>query len=258
MIEAAGFEAYGVGGAALAATQLALPDAGLQSFGEYRDAVGRIMEGSRLPVMIDGENGFGDAKAVTRTVRSFERMGIGAIAFEDLVFPPVLGAAPTVISSADMRVKLLAALDARQGDNMLIIARTDAAYAVGLEEALARAKAFQQWGVDAVLTTGLPSLEAYQRLRDTVTLPIVAVVVPGTPWFAPSIEQMTQVGLQAALFPAAILTRVMQGIDSGLEAIRTAGGSPPSGFDMRSLGNPLRLPEWIAIDKKFQAPSDKP
>ena len=59
MIEAAGFKAYGVGGSALSAMQLALPDAGLQSYGEYRDAVGRILEATSLPVMIDGENGFG-------------------------------------------------------------------------------------------------------------------------------------------------------------------------------------------------------
>ena len=253
MIEAAGYEAYGIGGAALAATQLALPDAGLQSFGEYRDAVGRIQEGTQLPVMIDGENGFGDAKAVTRTVRSFERMGVGALALEDLVFPPVLGVAPAVIPLAEMQVKLQAALDARRTDRMLIVARTDAAYAAGLEEALRRVKHFEQLGVDAVLATGLPDLQAYQRLRDAVTLPIIAVIVPGTPWFAPSIQQLTQVGLQAALYPAAILTRVMQAIGSGLEAIRTADGSPPPGFDMRSLGAPLNIPEWLAIDQKFQA-----
>src|SRR5699024_7168911 len=63
MIEAAGFQAMGIGGAALAATQLAMPDIGLQSFGEYRDALARTLQGSSLPAMVDGENGFGDAKA---------------------------------------------------------------------------------------------------------------------------------------------------------------------------------------------------
>jgi 2,3-dimethylmalate lyase len=127
MIEDAGFTAYGIGDSALSATQLAMPDAGLQSFGEYRDGVARIMEGSSLPLMVDGENGFGDAKAVTRTVRSFEKLGVAAIAFEDLVFPPPLNRPPAVIAQAEMEAKLNAALGAR--NKMLIIGRTDAAYA---------------------------------------------------------------------------------------------------------------------------------
>jgi 2-methylisocitrate lyase-like PEP mutase family enzyme len=251
MIEAAGFAAYGVGGAALSATQLALPDAGLQSFGEYRDAVSRIMEGSRLPVMIDGENGFGDVKAVTRTVRSFERMGVSGIAFEDLVFPPALGARPTVIPRAEMRGKLQAALAARVDERLFIIARTDAAYAADTDEALARAREFERLGVDAVLATGLAELDAYRRLRDVVSVPIIAVLVPGTPWFAPTLQQLTEVGIEAALYPAAILTRIMQAIGSGLDAIRNADGAPAAGFDMRNLAAPLRTDEWAAIDHRF-------
>jgi 2-methylisocitrate lyase-like PEP mutase family enzyme len=253
MIETAGFDAFGVGGAALAATQLALPDAGLQSFGEYRDAVSRILEGSRLPVMIDGENGFGDVKAVTRTVRSFERLGVGGIAFEDLVFPPELGVPPTVISRAEMSRKLEAALAARSNEHLLIIARTDAAYAMDLGEALARAKEFEAVGADAVLATGIADLEGYRRLREAVRVPVIAVVVPGTPWFAPSVTQMKDIGIEAALYPAAILTRVMQAVESGIEAVRTQDGAPPPAFDMRSLGAPLRIAEWTAIDQRFRS-----
>lgn len=251
MIEAAGFSAYGVGGAALSATQLALPDIGLQSFGEYRDAVGRIMEGSSLPVMIDGENGFGDAKAVTRTVRSFERMGVAGIAFEDLSFPPVLGRPPSVIGRNEMNVKLEAALAARRGERLFIIARTDAAYILGLDEAIARAVEFQARGADAVLLTGLADLDAYKRLRDAVTLPIFAVVVPGTPWFAPTTENLIEVGIEAALYPAAILSRVMLAIDGGLAAIRSANGAAPDNFDMRTIGGVLGTADWTALDKRF-------
>ena len=251
MIEAAGFAAYGVGGAALSATQLALPDIGVQSFGEYRDAVGRIMEGTDLPVMIDGENGFGDVKAVTRTVRSFERMGAAAIAFEDLVFPPRLAAPPAIIPAAEIDAKLAAALAARRDDKMMIVGRTDAAYVAGVDEALKRAKAFQALGVDAVLVPGLADLDGYRRLRDAVTAPIFAVVVPGTPWFALTLAHLKEVGIEAALYPAAVLTRVMGAIGEGLEAVRSANGAPPEGFDMRSMGGPLRAADWAAIDQRF-------
>jgi 2-methylisocitrate lyase-like PEP mutase family enzyme len=251
MIENAGFAAYGIGGAALAATQMALPDAGLQSFGEYREAVGRIMEGSTLPVMVDGENGFGDVKAITRTVRSFERLGVGALSFEDLTFPPIMGARPTVMSRQEIRTKLEAALAARVDRELMIVGRTDAAHVIGTDEALQRIREFEQLGVDAVLATGLPDLAAYQALRDTTKLPVIAVVIPGSPWYAPSLAELQQVRVQAALYPAAILTRIMQAVESGLQAIRVAGGAPPAGFDMRSMGAPLRAEEWIAIDQRF-------
>jgi 2-methylisocitrate lyase-like PEP mutase family enzyme len=251
MIENAGFPAYGIGGAALAATQMALPDAGLQSFGEYRDAVARIMQGSTLPVMVDGENGFGDAKAITRTVRLFERMGVGALSFEDLTFPPIMGARPTVMSRREIRTKLEAALAAREGKELMIVGRTDAAYVLGLDEALQRVREFEQSGVDAVLATGVQDLAGYQALRSTTKLPIIAVIIPGSPWFAPTRADLQRIGIEAALYPAAILTRIMQAVNSGLKAIREADGAPPPGFDMRTMGAPLRAEDWIAIDQRF-------
>jgi len=248
MIEAAGFPAYGVGGSALSATQLALPDLGLQSFGEYRDAVGRIMEASRLPVMVDGENGFGDVKAVTRTIRTFEAMGVGALALEDLVFPPVLGLPPAVIPAEEIDAKLKAALAARRGDEMMIIGRTDAAHAANLDEALRRCRRFEALGVDAVLATGLPDLDAYKRLRDTVKTPIMAVVVVGAPWYAPTIAELTSVGVQGVLLPAAILIRVAAAIQAGIEAIRAGDDTPPTGFGFRELAGVLRVGDWARID----------
>jgi 2-methylisocitrate lyase-like PEP mutase family enzyme len=253
MIEDAGFAAYGIGGAAVAATQLALPDIGAHSFGEYRDTVARITEGSRLPVMVDGENGFGDAKAVTRTVRSFERLGVGGLALEDLVFPPRLARPPAVISPAEINTKLAAALAARQNDGFFIIGRTDAAYTVSLDEALQRARAFEQLGVDAVLVPGLPDLAAYQRLRDAVRVPIFAVVVPGSPWFAPSAAQLAQVGIEAALYPAVLLFGITHAMGAALASIRSDKGAPPAGFELSSLGRLLKAGDWAAIDQRFGA-----
>jgi 2-methylisocitrate lyase-like PEP mutase family enzyme len=246
MIEDAGFAAYGVGGSALAATQLAMPDAGLQSFGEYRDGVARIMEGSSLPLMVDGENGFGDSKAVTRTVRSFEKLGVAAIAFEDLVFPPPLNRPPAVIPQVEMEAKLKAALAARV--KMLIIGRTDAAYAVGLEEAIVRAQAFAAMGVDGLIVPGLPDLDAYKRLRAAVSVPIIAVIVPGSPWYAPNQKELAEAGIEAALYPAAILWRIIAATSQGLDAIKTGNGEGPEDFDPRSIAALLKLPEWAAID----------
>jgi len=248
LIEMAGFSAYGVGGAALAATQLALPDVGLQSFGEYRDAVARIMEGSSLPLMVDGENGFGDVKAVSRTVRSFEALGVSAIAFEDLVLPVHMGRPPAVIAQADMEEKLKAALAARRRDSLQIIGRTDSAYAVSAQEAMSRAVVYARLGIDGLIVPGLADIDAYARLRDAVAVPIIAVVVPGSPWFAPTMDDLARIGIEAAVYPVATLPRIVLAMQDGLEAIRIRNGAPPAGFDLRSLGTCLRAAEWAAID----------
>jgi 2,3-dimethylmalate lyase len=248
LIEDAGFAAYGIGGSAVAATQLALPDVGLLSFAEYRDAVARIMSGSRLPVMVDGENGFGDAKAVTRTVRSFEAMGVAGLAFEDLTFPPRLGVPPSVIPVAEMAAKLRAALAARTGD-MMIIGRTDAAYAVGLDEAISRLKAFEALGCDALLATGLDSLEAMKRVRDSVKLPLIAVVVEGIPWFAPTPAELAEAGFEMALYPATLMMRAAGAMAAGLDAIRAENVTPsPDAISFPAFAQALRVAEWAAID----------
>jgi 2-methylisocitrate lyase-like PEP mutase family enzyme len=249
MIEAAGFEAYGIGGSALAACQLGLPDVGLQSFGEYRDAVGRILEGVRLPVVVDGENGFGDLKAVTRCVRAFEGLGVGAVAFEDLVMPAVLGRRPAVVERAEIEAKLKAALAARQGDDMMIVGRTDTAYTVGEDETLLRAAHFEQLGVDALITPGLAGLDSYKRLRDTVNIPIIAVVVPGAPWFAPTNAELNALGIEAAIYPATVLWRMVAAIDEGLRSLHVGLGGPPEGFNIGRMAEILGIEAWAKVDQ---------
>jgi 2,3-dimethylmalate lyase len=248
LIEDAGFAAYGIGGSAVAATQLALPDAGIQSFAEYRDAVARIMAGSTLPVMVDGENGFGDAKAVNRTVRSFEAMGVAGLALEDLTFPPRLGASPSVIPVREMETKLRAAISARTGD-MMIIGRTDAAYAVGLEEAIARLQAYEALGCDALLATGLDSLDAMKRVRGAVKLPLIAVVVEGIPWFAPTPAQLAEAGFEMALYPATLMMRAAGAMVAGLKAIRNGSVTPsPDALSFPAFAEALRVAKWAEID----------
>ncbi|MDB5718105.1 MAG: Carboxyvinyl-carboxyphosphonate phosphorylmutase, partial [Sphingomonas bacterium] len=111
-------------------------------------------------------------------------------------------------------------------------------------------------GVDAVLVPGVPDLDGYRRLRDAVTVPIFVVVVPGSPWFAPTIADLKSIGIEAALYPAALLTRVIAAVTAGLGAIRATNGAPPQGFDMASVGRLLRSADWAAIDQRFGGRSE--
>lgn len=249
IIEVAGFEMLGIGGAGLAASQLGMPDIGVQSFGEYRDAVRRIREATTLPMMVDGENGFGDAKAITRTVRTFEEIGVTALAIEDLDFPPRLNRPPSVITRESMIAKLRAAVASRREDGLSIIARTDAAYCVGSDEAIARAAAYQAAGADAILAVGMPDLDSLARLRDAVDVAIIVLSVPGSPWYAPSPEDARQIGADAIIYPAAVLLYTAAGIADGLAAIREDNGAPPAGFDFARLSAVLNAADWATIDR---------
>ena len=252
MIETAGFEAMGIGGAALAATQMAMPDVGLQSFGEYRDALARTLQGSSLPAMVDGENGFGDVKAITRTVQSFETLGVAGISFEDLIFPPSLTSPPAVVETAEMVAKLEAALAARSNPETFIVGRTDAAGILGLDEALNRARRYEEIGVDAVLLTGVQDHESLKKVRDQISVPIIALVVENGPWVTATPEELTAMGYEFALYPSTLMMGALTGYRDALTAIRNGSTTLPEGsVSHQEMGEIVRRNDWVELETKF-------
>ena len=139
LIERAGFKAYSIGGFPLVGARYGLPDIGLVGLGEMAAGTRDIVEASGLPVLVDGDHGYGDAKNVARTIRTYEAMGVAAIFIEDQVAPKRCGhmAGKDVVPTAVMEEKLRAAAAAREKDTFLL-ARTDARAVHGLDEALRR------------------------------------------------------------------------------------------------------------------------
>lgn len=249
MIEMSGFPAVGVGGASIGATQLAIPDIGLMNFGEYRDAVDRVLSATNLPALVDADNGFGDVTATARSIVALERLGASGVVLEDLTMPQQIGSPPKVEPRQVIADKVTAALAIRTDSNLAIIGRTDAAYAVSIEEGLERAILFEKLGVDAVLVPRLPDLEAYSRLRDAVRIPVIAVCAPGWPWFSPTIHNLVSIGIEGALFPGTVMAHVVTGIRHALDALLLGKGAPPHGFDGTELAEIVRSSEWAAIQE---------
>ena len=150
LVEAAGHPMLMVSGAAVANTFLGVPDIGLTSVTELALHVEAVREAVKLPIVVDGDTGFGNALNVRRTVRTLERAGANAIMLEDQTYPKRCGHfdGKDVIALDEMVAKIRAAVDARSDPDMIILARTDARAVEGFEAALARARAYQAAGAD--------------------------------------------------------------------------------------------------------------
>src|SRR4051812_17282338 len=148
LITRAGFKAYQVGGFALAGARYAYPDIDLVHFYEENEAIRQIVAASPLPVIVDGGNGFGDVKNVTRTVRGYEELGVAAIFIEDQKSPVSCGqmGKKDVVSIKEMCGKIQAALAARKSSDTFLLARTDGRSAEGVAEAIRRTEAYRDAG----------------------------------------------------------------------------------------------------------------
>src|SRR5260221_4773753 len=153
LIERAGFAAYSVGGYALVGARHALPDIGLVGFGEMSAGIRDIIAASSLPVLVDCDDGYGDAKNVARTVAGYEAMGVSAIFMEDQRAPKRCGhmAGKDVIEAEAMAVKLRAAVQGRRSPELFIVAPTDARAGHGLDDAVRRGENFLKTRGDGVV-----------------------------------------------------------------------------------------------------------
>jgi 2-methylisocitrate lyase-like PEP mutase family enzyme len=150
LIEAAGFPTMMVSGAAVANSYLGVPDIGLVSVTELAAHVAAIRDVVNIPILADGDTGFGNALNARRTVQLLERAGANAIMLEDQTYPKRCGHfdGKDVIPKQEMVSKIKAAVDARVDGDMMILARTDARAVEGFEAALERARAYQEAGAD--------------------------------------------------------------------------------------------------------------
>ena len=162
--KAAGFDALYLSGAAMTAS-MGLPDLGIITVDEVAFFIRQIARATGLPLLVDGDTGYGEALNVMHMVRTFEDAGAGAVHLEDQLLPKKCGHLndKKLATAADMAAKVAAAAKARR--HLRIIARTDAAASEGLEGAIARAKLYVEAGADAIFPEALTSVEMFKEVR---------------------------------------------------------------------------------------------
>ena len=226
LIEEAGFPAVHVTGGGASNTYLGVPDLGLLTLNELAGQVERISDAVSVPVIADCDTGFGGVANVKRTVALYERAGAAGLHIEDQVFPKRCGHfdGKSVVSLEDMLFRLQAALDARKDPDFLIIARTDARAAEGLDAAIIRAKAYRDLGVDAIFVEQPRDIDEMRRIGEELhgTILVANMVERSKTPLLPA-DQLLTLGFQIILYANAALYLGAHAIRDGLRVLREAG-----------------------------------
>jgi 2-methylisocitrate lyase-like PEP mutase family enzyme len=229
LIEQAGFACAYLGGASVAFTKLGRPDIGLATMSEMAETIANICARVSIPLVVDADNGFGNALNVQRTVRSYERAGAAAIQLEDQTLPKRCGHLPgkTLISQAEMLGKIHAAQDARHNDDTLIIARTDAIAVAGLDEALARGAAYAEAGADVVFVESPRDRDELARVGAELSpkVPLLANMVEGGKTPILPARELATLGFRLVIFPGAMVRVLSFAGQEYLQALRQDGST---------------------------------
>jgi methylisocitrate lyase len=202
MAEAVGFKAVYLSGGGVAANSLGMPDLGISTMDDVLIDARRITDACSLPLLVDIDTGWGGAFNIARTVRSFIKAGVAAVHIEDQVGQKRCGHRPgkECVPAAEMVDRVKAAVDARTDDTFVIMARTDAAAAEGLDAAIERAVAYVEAGADMIFPEAMKTLDDYRRFRQAVKVPILANLTEfgSTPLF--TTEELRTANVDIALY----------------------------------------------------------
>ncbi|MEZ5244171.1 MAG: isocitrate lyase/PEP mutase family protein [Acidimicrobiales bacterium] len=252
LVEAAGHEAAFCGGFSVAATRLGLPDVGLLSYGEMVDQLTTVTAATAVPVIADADTGYGNAINAQRSLLGFARAGAACVMIEDQEWPKQCGhtTGKRVIERTEAVARVRAAVEMRDehGLDVLVMARTDAAGAVGFDEALHRATAFAAVGADLTFLEAPQSIDQMSRYCAEVPGHKVANLVEDgrTPWLDPT--ELGEIGYSVALYPVSLLLHAGRAMENAAVLLR--GGR--SEGDRLAFDEMRRAVGWNDYDDRLE------
>jgi len=257
--EQAGFQALYLSGASIAYTRLGRSDVGLTTYTEVEQTLSRITDRVALPVIVDGDTGFGNALNVIRTVKGLEKAGAAMIQLEDQTFPKRCGhlAGKAVVPVAEMCGKLKAALDARRRSDTLVLARTDALAVEGLDAALDRAEAYLECGADVLFIEALRT-EAQMRMaceRFAERVPLLANMVEGGLTPVQSADHLAGIGFKIVIFPggaARAVGHALRAYYGSLMRHGTTANTADAMLDFNQINALIGTPELMREGSRYE------
>lgn len=259
LVAAAGFNVTFMSGFAVSAARLGLPDTGLISFSEMLDSVRSCVSGAgAIPLIADGDTGYGNALNVQRTVLEYARAGAAAVMIEDQVSPKKCGhtRGKQVIARDEARMKIRAAVDARReaDADILILARTDARAVHGFDEALDRCRDFEAEGADIIFFEAPETETEMRRFCEAMQKPCMANMVPGgkTPILPP--RDLQSVGYKLALYPVVLMSSAITAMQAALAALKPDGKVPlPPSISFAELQQLVGFPDYWDRETRYKA-----
>lgn len=254
--EQIGFGAIFQTGYGSSAALLGMPDFGLLNAGETFDNARRIIRAVSMPVLVDIDTGYGNPLNVWRLVRELESLGAAGIFLEDQVWPKRCGhmVGKDVIPKNEYLLKLKAALEARESENFIVVARTDARAPIDLDEAIERGKAYRKAGADIIFVEAPRSVEELKKVADEIDAPLVAnMIEDGVTPNLPA-RELLKLGYRVAVFPLSALygaTYAMREVMTELKKTGTTRETRKFMTTFRDFNRFVDLGKFMDLEKRY-------
>lgn len=253
MAERAGFRALYLSGAGVANASFGLPDLGITTLQDCLEDVRRITSVTELPLLVDVDTGFGGAFQIARTIKLMNRAGAAGVHIEDQILAKRCGHRPNkaIVSKEEMIDRIKAAADAREDDQFVIMARTDALAVEGLEAAIERACACVEAGADMIFPEAITKLEDYQAFADAVKVPILANITEfgQTPLY--TINELEHAGVSLALYPLSAFRAMSAAALHVYETIKQEGTQKNVINVMQTRAELYDLLDYLSYEEKL-------
>ncbi len=259
LIEEAGFSAMYITGGGSGFNFPGVPDLGIKSLFEAALMVKTISRSVDIPVIADGDSGFGTVLNVIQLVQAYEEAGAAGVHIEDQDQSQVRRCGhltdKRVISADEMCVKVRAASDARTDKDFLIIARTDALAVTGFDDTVRRARMYVEAGADVIFYEAPTSVEMMQRLAGTVPVPLMANMAEGGKTPLLHVDELNRIGYKLIIYPLSPCLAAMYAVRQVLAELKTAGTTEamlPKMANFDDWCQVVGFPKWLAILEKYQ------
>ena len=255
LIEQTGFDAMFMSGFAASASRIGEPDLGVMTFTEVLDQLNNITDATSLPVIGDGDTGYGNAMNVQRTVKSFAKIGCAGVLIEDQLSPKRCGHTPgkDVVSREEAFDRIRASVDAREEKDILIMARTDANHTHGIKEAIERAQIFHELGSD-ILFVEAPKTEDEMRLicQEVPGCKIANIVEGGlTPNL--SMKELEDIGYNMAVYPLTALSAAMKAMVDSLSKLKIDDDRSSNLMSFTELRKRVGFDDYYEVSSRYES-----
>ena len=255
MIEQAGFNLTFMSGFAASASRIGAPDLGLMSYGEVVDHARNITDATSIPLIADGDTGYGNAMNVIRTVSGLAKAGCAGVLIEDQLAPKRCGHTPgkEVVGREEAFDRIKAAVDAREnGDDILIMARTDANHTYGLTEALERAQKFHDLGADILFVEAPKNEEEMKQICSELPGCKMANIVEGG--LTPNIPmtELNEMGYQIAAYPLTLLSASMRAMKNALANLKSDKPRDKDILNFSDLRDIIGFEEYYETSSQYE------